>query len=126
MSNGLHWNPNLVQEPLPSCALPLPRPHPRHHQPVLGARHADIEKTAGLLQLEFVEHAVTWDRDQLLVLDTDDVHARKLETLGRMHREKIHAIWSGVDAVVLRQHRSLQKSTDARRQLAALAGLDQS
>src|SRR5689334_10774885 len=126
MLDRLQWNPNLVEEPLSTSALPLPGLHPRHHQSVLGPRHPDIEKPSRLLELQLIQHTISGYRHQLLVLHANDVYARKLETLRRMHREKIHAIGSRVCAIVLRQHGSLEECTDARGQVAALTGIDQS
>ena len=111
---------------MPSCGSLRSGFYARHYEAILGARHSDIEQAARLLQLQWIYNAVTWNWNQLLVFDSNDVYARELESLRGVQREKIDAIPPGLGAVVFREDGTLEEGADLRREIPAGACFDES
>src|SRR4051812_37491175 len=97
-----------------------------HHEAFLGASHPYIQKPSCFLDLALDQISARRHRNELLILYTDDVDARKLEALGGVQREKIDPIARRIDAVMPREHSALEERADLRRQRSAGAGLHQS
>src|SRR5947208_7850316 len=98
---------------------------PRQDQPLARPRHADIQKTPGLLDLGLAVLGGLAVAGDLVVLDSDDVHPRELQALGRMQREEVDAIGHDLDPLRRREGHPLEQSIDAVGERGGGVGVDQ-
>src|SRR5258705_13248824 len=93
----LRWHqPHLIEKAVSTRWLPSPRLHTGENQPILGARHPDVEQAARLLDLALTHVALA---RKLFVFRAHDVDAREFEALGRVEREKIHTHRVTLDSI---------------------------